>query len=277
MKPEDQVENAEYNSTLFCGTYEYYAKYRPNIPEEVVRIIVERFNINLADRILDVGCGTGQMAIAMDGRCEEMVCSDSDSEMLKQAKKEIERLNLKQRIILINCKAEDLINRKNELGIFKVATICRAFHWMNQDKVLTALDNLINQDGGIAIIGDGSFWTGGEDWQQVVKKVVQKYLGEERRAGKETFKESSEPWENIISRSAFSIVESKEVTIIRTWTVESIIGWLFSSSFASPKYFGNRIESFKKDINEALLTLKPEGIFNECAHFNLLLASRPRK
>jgi hypothetical protein len=102
-------------------------------------------------------------------------------------------------------------------------------------------------------------------------------LGEERHAGKGTFKESPEPWENIISRSAFSVVESKEVEIVRTWTVESIIGWLFSSSFASPKYFGNRIKTFKKDINETLLSINPDGVFNEQDHFNLILASRPRK
>jgi hypothetical protein len=148
---------------------------------------------------------------------------------------------------------------------------------MDQDKVLTDLDSLIREDGGIAIISDGSFWTGEEEWQHAVKKVVQKYLVEERRAGKGTFKESSEPWENIISRSAFSVVESKEIEIVRTWTVESIIGWLFSSSFASPKYFGNRIKTFKKDINETLLSINPGGIFNEHDYFNLILASRPRK
>lgn len=266
-----------YDSTLFYGTYEYYAKYRPNVPEEVVQIIVEQFDIKPVDRILDIGCGTCQMAIAMDGKCNEMVCLDSDLEMLKQAKREIERMNLKQKIILVNCYAEDLIKRKNGLGIFKLATICRAFHWMDQNKVLTDLDSLISEDGGIAIISDGSFWTGEEEWQHAVKKVVQKYLGEERRAGKGIFKESPEPWENIISRSAFSVVESKEIEIVRTWTIESIIGWLFSSSFASPKYFGNRIKTFKKDINETLLSINPGGIFNEHDYFNLILASRPRK
>jgi ubiquinone/menaquinone biosynthesis C-methylase UbiE len=277
LKYNNQIGNSKYDKSLFSGTYEYYAKYRPNIPLEVVEIIVEYFNINHGDRILDIGCGTCLMAIAMDGKCDEMVCLDSDQEMLRQAKREIERMNLKQKITLVNCNAEDLIKRRNELGIFKIATICRAFHWMNQNKVLTDLDSLIQDDGGIAIIDDRSIWTGEEDWQHAVKKVVQKYLGEERRAGKGTFKEPTEPWEKIISRSAFSVVVLKEVPIIRTWSVESIIGWLFSSSYARPEYFGNRIENFKKDINETLLSLNPKGVFNEYAHFKLLLASRPRK
>lgn len=271
------IGDRKYDLSLFSGTYEYYAKYRPNIPEEVIRIIVEYFNIKPSDRILDIGCGTCHMAVAMDGKCDEMVCLDSDPEMLKQAKREIERMNLKQKTTLVNCNAEDLIKMRNELGIFKIAAICRAFHWMNQDKVLTDLDSLIRKDGGIAIIDDRSIWTGEEDWQHAVKEVVQKYLGEERRAGKGTFKEPTEPWEKIISRSAFSIVVLKEVPIIRTWNVESIIGWLFSSSYARSEYFGDRIENFKNDINETLLSLNPKGVFIENAHFKLHLASRPRE
>ncbi len=73
------------------------------------------------------------------------------------------------------------------MGSFKIAAICRAFHWVNQDKVLDALDGLIDEDGGIAIISDRSFWTGEEEWQLAVKKVVQKYLGVERRAGEGNF------------------------------------------------------------------------------------------
>jgi len=133
----------------------------------VIRIIIEHFDIKAKDRILDIGCGTGQMAIAMNGKFGEMICLDSDPEMLKEAKRETKRMNLKQKITLINYRAEDLIKRRNELGIFKVATICRAFHWMNQKKVLTALDSLIRQDGGIAIVGDENIWTGKEEWMWI--------------------------------------------------------------------------------------------------------------
>ena len=259
---------------LFRGAHKYYAKYRPGIPGEVIDIIVKHFNIGLNDRILDIGCGTGQIALAMEGRCGEMVCLDPDPEMLKQAKKSTKSSNLK--LAWIDQDSKDLQAIKPKIGIFKVATICRAFHWMDQKQVLRDLNDLIEEDGGIAVFGDRSFWTGSEEWQQATKKVVQKYLGEERRAGDKTFKQSDERWEDIIASSHFRFVETRQAPITRSWNVESIIGWLFSSSFARPDYFGNQLFAFKRDIKNTLLSLNPSGVFQEQAVFSIILASKKK-
>jgi len=259
-------------SSLFGGTHKYYARFRPGIPKEVIDIIVSYFNISPKDRVLDIGCGTGQVAFVMEGRCGEMVCLDPDSEMLKQARKLTKNSNLK--LTWINQDSNGLQAIKSEIGIFKVATICRAFHWMDQEQVLRDLNDLIKEDGGIAIFGDGSFWTGSEKWQQAVRKVVQKYLGEERRAGDKTFKQSDERWEDIIARSHFRFVKTRQVSIMRSWNVKSIIGWLFSSSFARPDYFGDQLSAFERDIKNTLLSLNPNGVFQEQAVFSVILASR---
>ena len=255
---------------IFSGTYEYYAKYRPSIPKEVVNTIVGYFDIKLDDRILDLGCGTGQVAIAMDGRIKEMVCLDSDPKMIEQGKKRIKKS--KTTLIWINRGSEDLGKIRKELGIFKVAIISRAFHWMNQTQTLKDLAEFITEDGGIAILGDGSIWTSKEKWQQAIKELVQKYLGEERRAGEKTFQQSEEPWENLIAKSAFKFVKKYEIEIVREWNLKSIIGWLFSNSFASPDYFGNQLRPFKKEVEQTLLAINPEGIFKETANWSIIMA-----
>lgn len=261
---------------LFGGTHRYYAKYRPGIPKEVIDVIVAHFNIGPNDKILDIGCGTGQVAVAMEGRCGEMVCLDSDPNMLKQAK-QITR-GSKVKLAWLHRGSQDLKTlRSEDMGTFKVATICRAFHWMNPKQVLDDLDDLIDEDGGIAIFGDGSFWTGQEEWQMTVRKVVQKYLGEERRAGGEIFKQSDERWEDIIARSSFRCVKTQCVSIIRNWDIKSITGWLFSSSFARPDFFGDQLPAFKRDIKKALLSLNPKGVFREQAVFSIILASRKQR
>lgn len=266
----------KFDPELYRGTHEYYAKYRPGIPKEVIDVIVKHFDIKPTDRVLDIGCGTGQVALAMDGKCKEMICVDPDPEMIKWAKKMTK--DCKTKLIWINCPAEDLGKFKKKLGTFKLATFCRSFHWVNQEQVLKDLNALIKEDGGVALFGDKSFWTGEEKWQKAVKKVIQKYLGEERRAGKGKFQPPKEPWDEILRDSPFKFVKIHDVSLIRTWDIENIIGYLFSTSFAAPHLFGNRLNEFKKEIRKTLLSLNPKGVFKEKAVWMITLGSKkPRK
>lgn len=257
---------------LFSGTYEYYVKYRPSIPKEVIDVIVKHFDVKPTDRVLDIGCGTGQVALAMEGKCGEMVCLDPDSEMLKQAKKMTK--NSQMKLAWINRGSQDLGKVKESLGLFKIATICRAFHWMNQEQVLKDLDKLINEDGGIATFSDRVLWNGDEEWQRALKTITQKYLRKERRAGKGKLKASDELWENILARSAFRFIKTHDVPIIRNWDVESIIGYVFSTSFAAPHLFGDRVNTFKKDIEKTLLSINSKGVFQENAVWSIVLGSK---
>ena len=262
----------KFDPELYRGTHKHYAKYRPGVPKEVIDVIVEHFDIKPTDRILDIGCGTGQVALAMEGKCGEMVCLDSDPEMLIQAEKATK--NSKIKLAWINCRAEDLGEIKKNLATFKVATICRGFHWLNQKQVLNDLGDLVDEDGGVAVFSDRSLWTGQEEWQQAVKKLVQKYLGEERRAGKGKFKESDELWDSIIARSVFRFIKIHDVLIVRSWDIESIIGYLFSTSFATPYLFGNQLHAFKKDMEETLRSINPGGVFQENAVWTMILGSK---
>jgi len=262
----------KFDPELYRGTHQYYAKYRPGIPEEVINIIVKHFDIKPSDRILDIGCGTGQVALAMEGKCREMVCLDPDPEMLKWAKKATK--NSKMKLIWLNYDSEDLGKLKKKLGTFKLATICRAFNWMNQEQTLKDLEDLIEEDGGVALLGDKSFWTGNEVWQQAIKKVIQQFLGIERRAGKSVFKAPDKPWDEIMAQSAFRFITIHDVPIIRNWNVESIIGYLFSTSFAAPHLFGNQLERFKEEIKNLLFSLNPKGVFQENAVWSITLGSK---
>jgi len=262
----------KFNPELYRGTHEYYVKYRPAIPEEVIKVIVEHFDIKPSDRVLDIGCGTGQVALAMEDKCREMVCLDPDPEMLKWAKKATK--NSKMKITWLNYSAEDLGKIKKRLGAFNLATICRGFHWMNQNQVLKDLDDLIVGDGGVAVFSDGVLWSGDEKWQQAVKKIIQRYLGEERRAGKGKFKVSEELWENILARSVFKFVKTYDMPIKRNWNVKSIIGYVFSTSAAAPPLFGNQLNRFKKELKNTLLSINPKNTFQENATWYIVLGSK---
>jgi ubiquinone/menaquinone biosynthesis C-methylase UbiE len=262
------------DKTLFSGTHKYYADYRPGIPDEAKNLIRDYFSLKRTDHMLDLGCGTGQVALAFFDSCEGYTGLDPDRELLLEAESATKNIADKIKLKWLNARAEDLPSFYDQLGTYKLVTFCRSFHWMDKSRVLENLDPLVLPEGGIAIMSDGSLWAGSEVWQKRVKSIVQKYLGEERKAGQGTFKESNESWEDLIARSPFGKVVIKEISVNREWTSDSIVGCLFSSSFATPAHFGEDVGRFENEIRAALKELDPKEIFQEDVAFQIIMGKR---
>ena len=145
---------------------------------------------------------------------------------------------------------------------------------MNQEQVLKDLDELIDEDGGVAIFSDRVLWNGDEEWQRALKEVIQKYLEKERRAEKGKSKAADELWENILARSVFKFIKTRDVPIARSWNVESIIGYVFSTAFAAPHLFGDQLDRFKEETKNILLSINPKGVFQENAVWSIVLGSK---
>jgi len=68
------------------------------------------------------------------------------------------------------------------------------------------------------------------------------------------------------------------VPIVRSWNVESIIGYVFSTAVAAPYLFGNQLDGFKEEIKSVLLSINQKGVFQEDAIWSIVLGSRrPRQ
>lgn|GEM_PF-434090 len=99
-------------------------------------------------------------------------------------------------------------------------------------------------------------------------------MGEERRAGKGKFKEPEKLWDDILARSVFRFIKIHDVPIVRNWDTESIIGYLFSTSSAAPYLFGDRVDRFKEETKNTLLSINQKGAFQENAVWHIVLGSK---
>jgi SAM-dependent methyltransferase len=131
-------------------------------------------------RLLDVGCGTVQLAIPLAGWFERVVGLDVSGEMLAEAERQAALAGV------VNIRWLELAGEaiSPALGRFRLVTIGSALHWMQRDEVLARCHEVLAQGGALAIFSNGgSFWNGTLAWQQAVVAVVQRWLGPERRAG----------------------------------------------------------------------------------------------
>lgn len=262
-----------YDPTLFEGAAELYAEYRTKYPPEVFAKLTEIFHLNGEGRLLDLGTGPGLIAIGLRNKFEDVVAIDPDPDMLKEAQRQAAAVGANN-ITWLEQGAE-LINPS--LGIFKLATIGRAFHWMERELVLERLYELLSDNGGLALLSiNESPWNSSLTWKQTALGVVKKWLGEKRRTGQrgQGFRttELDPPHNVLIAKSAFARQEVYEVPFTKSWTVDSYLGYLYTTAFSLKIFYGDHAPVFEADLKEALLAIEPSGHFTEEITATILVA-----
>jgi len=137
---------------LFKGAAWYYARYRLGYPASFFAHVIAAFGLDKTSRVLDLGTGTGQIAISLAGMVREVIAIDPEMEMLEEGKIRALEKGIKN-IIWTQSRAEDITSK---LGTFKATTIGAAFHWMEQENVLEKVYQLTEDGGGVAIVANTS-------------------------------------------------------------------------------------------------------------------------
>ncbi|HEY9625625.1 MAG TPA: class I SAM-dependent methyltransferase [Crinalium sp.] len=261
-----------FDTTLFEGAPHYYARYRPKYPVVLYDKLITELNLNGEGRLLDLGCGTGLIALALRDRFEQIIGLDPDPEMLKEAKQEADQVNA-HNITWLEQSAEQIDER---LGTFKLITIGRAFHWMDRALVLNRSYDLLEPSGGFVLLATGGEdpWKSDTPWQKQALTVIKKWLGDKRRAGQGWWADPQPPHAELLSQSLFPSQILYEVTYEKIWTVDSFIGYLYSTAFCLRSFLGDQIEAFEAELRETLLAIDPSGQFPKTMSASALVARK---
>jgi len=254
----------------FATTAWYYARYRKPYPQHFFSLISSRFQLNGTGRLLDVGCGTGQLAIALSTKFEEVVAVDASAEMIAEATERICMSGIANVRLLVML-GEQI---SSDLGRFRLVVFGSSLHWMEIDDVLRRCYSLLTPEGGIAIAGMRSIWGGRSRWEKAVVETVQRWLGAHRRAGDGTFQEPTRPYEDVLADSGFRNIESGHVPCEFDLDIPFIIGHLYSTSYCNRSLLGERAAEFERDLTDTLLTLVPSRRFKWEVNLDYVFADR---
>lgn len=258
---------------IFASTAEYYARYRRGYPPALFAHLRATFGLDGTGRLLDLGCGTGEVVRPMHTNFAEIIGIDSSPEMIAQAQRQAEEAAITN-IQWHSFPAEAI---SDSLGRFRLITIGNAFHWMQHDEVLTKAHALLEPGGGIAILGNPGFvWGGVNPWEATVRDVIVRWLGPRRRTSTGFFPaESGDAWiQSALARSPFTDVIGSEFHWSRPVDIDHILGELYSTSFANHTLLGDRAAPFAADLRQSLLALEPTGHFAQHITTGCLIAHK---
>jgi SAM-dependent methyltransferase len=83
-----------YRKDLYKGTAEYYDRFRPLYPAMLLTDLRARVDLDGTGRLLDLACGTGQVAFALAGDVAEVWAVDQEAESIEFGRRAARRLGV---------------------------------------------------------------------------------------------------------------------------------------------------------------------------------------
>jgi hypothetical protein len=109
-------------------------------------------------------------------------------------------------------------------------------------------------------------------WEAAIRETLARHLGSERRAGGGLFRKG-EPHEQALGRTRFKIVVAN-IPVPEQWSIEQVLGYLQSTSYASKAVLGGRADAFEHDLRGVLGKLAPDGLLEKVTDYSLITARR---
>jgi len=214
--------------------------------------------------MLDVGCGTGHVCLRFAGKFAQIIGIDPSKPMLAEAASIASAGGLAE-FEFRRLKAEDL---PAGLGMFRLVTFGASFHRVDQVQVTETVYDMLESQGGLALLFPPVPWRGDASWKAALRGKVKEWTGK-------TLGGPFEPSQNVIARSRFGTCQVRDFQEDHVWSTAQLTGFLLSTSSCSPAILGTGAHEFESDLAAALLHVHPQGRFPDMLETTVVLSRKP--
>lgn len=265
----------EFAPDLFRGTAPDYDRFRLPYPRALIDHLLEQVSPSGAGWLLDLACGTGQLAFALLDRFERVWAVDQEPDMVAMVRAKAARAG-SARVEAIVSPAEEL---EAPAGAFELVAVGNAFHRLQRDRVARHLVGWLRPGGYVALVWTGSAWLGDEEWQPVFGELIERWRIRVRaqarvpsgwdRARRER------PDSAVLADAGLRVVGSYRFPTPHDWTVEALAGFVYSTSMLPRTVLGAELPAFEHELRQVLTPYADGGSLHETVDFAYELARRP--
>jgi SAM-dependent methyltransferase len=202
---------------------------RPSYAPRLFERIALLCKLESKHRMLDLGCGPGQIAIALAPYVGHVIGIDPEPEMLALAATAAVDAHVAVEWIIGS--SYDLGALAERLGRLRLVAMGRSFHWMDRAATLVALDHIVEPGGAIVLLRDEYPDVPANAWRTAFRAITDRYSASDPAKAMRTGWPSHE---TILLASPFHALEAIAITVPHRVTIETLLARTRSmSSLAS--------------------------------------------
>ncbi len=269
------ADEVRFAADLFRGSAGYYDRYRLPYPEAMVDDLVRRVQVSQHGRLLDLACGTGQLAFPLRRWFSEVWAVDQEPDMVEVVRAKAAAGGAGE-VRAIVSSAETL---RAEPEYFELAVVGNAFHRLDRDLTAGRVLGWLRPGGHLALCWSSQPFSGEGDWQRALAALLDRWmtaLGAQGRipAGWDLARQRRSDLQ-VLSDAGFEPTGNYEFPVGHRWTLPELAGLIRSTSFLPASVLGDQGAAFDADLADTLGPYSDGGAVTETMSFNYELARRP--
>jgi ubiquinone/menaquinone biosynthesis C-methylase UbiE len=252
---------------------EFYHQYRHGYPSAVIDALAEVFGLGARDVVVDLGCGTGLLTLALAGRVGAVLGMDPEPDMLGRARQAADEAGAGNVSWMLGADS-DLPALRGLLGDGSVAvvTIAQALHWMRHEEVFAASVPLVRRGGGVAVVTNGTpLWLADTGWSRALRGFLERWLGVTLTYACGTDEQSQQRYRHALAAAGFDVV-TKEFDYVADLDLSQVVGGVYSAMSADHLPVADRRQAFTEELRQAL---GGDGPFSEAVHVAIVAGRLP--
>lgn len=207
----------------FDEVADLYAKTRPDVPQDAVLELWEALRLPEAARILEVGCGTGQLTKHLLERGSQVTCVEPGEQLAAICERELGSNNL----VIERATFEDWEQGERQ---FDAIVACQAAHWIDPYLYLDRAGDALEPRGALGLLWHIDMSEGTEFWN-ATEPLYEQYLPDRAEKPPASIPLHMAAYLEVLRDDArFGPPDRKDIPWRRTFDKETYLGWISTHS-----------------------------------------------